>query len=139
MRKHCSVCALVVDTGCRVCERVGHVLHDVGGRVLRAASPAEAVATAGARRPDVVLINLALPRRIGNYALSWLRLEEGTASIPVVLLVDQGRWGRRGTDAAGDVVVPRPWSAERVAAAMRRLLRSRDRGARSPGNVWVTP
>jgi DNA-binding response OmpR family regulator len=77
---------LVVDDeeGIRVLCRVNLELG--GFTVFEAGDGAEAIDVAKAEHPDVIFLDLMMPRMDGWEALSHLREDEATADIPVVLL-----------------------------------------------------
>jgi DNA-binding response OmpR family regulator len=113
---------MLVDTGSAVYEQLAVPLGRAGVVLFQATSPADARLLAQELRPDCVVINLTLPKRVGDFAFALLRREGATASIPVVFLIDRLRWGRRANDAACDALVPAPWQAEQVVAALRRVV-----------------
>ena len=75
---------LVVDDDERNRKLAQDVLRRSGLRTIEAASGAAAVALAGARRPDVVLLDMRLPDMEGGDVARALRDDERTAHIPVV-------------------------------------------------------
>jgi two-component system cell cycle response regulator DivK len=77
---------LVVDDDERNQKLAQDVLRRSGFRTIEAASGAAAVALAGDRQPDVVLLDLRLPDMDGRDVARALREEERTAHIPVVAL-----------------------------------------------------
>jgi len=77
---------LVVDDDERNRKLAQDVLRRSGLRTIEASSGAAAIALAGARRPDVVLLDMRLPDMEGRDVARVLREEERTAHIPVVAL-----------------------------------------------------
>src|SRR5262249_54562824 len=61
-------------------------LTKAGYGVITAANGADAVATAGERRPDLVLMDMNLPVMDGFTATRLLKATEATRGIPVVAL-----------------------------------------------------
>ena len=122
---------MVVDTGTTVCEELAPALRRSGVTLLRAANPRHALELASVEQPDAVVINLTQPARVGDFAFSVLRFNAATARLPVVFLIDRLRWGRRANDAAADALVPLPWTADRVLAAVHRVV-ARDTQAATP-------
>jgi two-component system cell cycle response regulator DivK len=76
----------VVDDDDRNRKLAQDVLRRSGLRTIEAASGAVAVAVAGDRVPDVVLLDLHLPDMEGRDVARALREVERTADIPVVAL-----------------------------------------------------
>lgn len=77
---------LVVDDDERNRKLAREVLVRSGLRTIEAPSGAAAVALAGDRLPDVVLLDLRLPDMAGSDVAHALREEKRTAHIPVVAL-----------------------------------------------------
>jgi len=118
---------LVVDDeeGIRVLCRVNLELG--GYTVFEAADGVEAIAVARRERPDVIFLDLMMPRMDGWDTLSALRADATTAEIPVVLLTartseeDQIRgWGEEIFE-----YLPKPFNpqvlVEWAGAAMQRV------------------
>jgi two-component system cell cycle response regulator DivK len=74
---------------------VRDVLQASGYRVLEATTGEEALATARANVPALVLMDVQLPGMSGLEALALLRGDDRTASIPVVALTAQAMRGDR--------------------------------------------
>ncbi|MET0400529.1 MAG: response regulator [Longimicrobiaceae bacterium] len=62
------------------------LLEESGYQVLAAASGAEALATAGARAPHLILLDLGLPDMSGLEVARALRARDGTRETPIVAL-----------------------------------------------------
>ncbi len=82
----------------------GRVLTHMGYRVIEAALGAEAIATARAARPDVVLLDLGLPDMDGLTVAAALRADAATAAARILVLtayvspVDRARAAAAGCD-----------------------------------------
>jgi len=81
-----SQVVLLVEDNERNLKLARDVLEYAGFTVLVATSGEEAVATARRSAPDVILMDLQLPGIDGHAALSLLRADSTTGSIPVVAL-----------------------------------------------------
>ncbi|GIW72285.1 MAG: hypothetical protein KatS3mg102_1827 [Planctomycetota bacterium] len=77
---------LVCDDEASTRDILGTFLRRHGFEVLTAADGDEAVRQAAACRPDLVLLDLMLPRRDGFTVLAQLRGAEATRRIPVLLI-----------------------------------------------------
>jgi two-component system, cell cycle response regulator DivK len=71
------------------------VLTATGYRTLEATTGARAVEVAAEHMPDLVLMDIQLPDLDGAEALSRLRADDRTASIPVLALTAQAMYGDR--------------------------------------------
>ncbi len=66
-------------------------LEQAGYEILTAQDGEEAVQTARASNPDLVLLDLLMPRMNGLDVLRILRNDEGTRSMPVIVLSNSSR------------------------------------------------
>jgi two-component system cell cycle response regulator DivK len=86
---------LVVEDNQKSMKLFRDVLTATGYRTLEATTGEEAVALASAHMPDLVLMDIQLPDVDGIEALTQLRANDGTASIPVLALTAQAMYGDR--------------------------------------------
>lgn len=86
---------LVVEDNDKSMKLFRDVLQVTGYRTLEATTGAHAVELAAEHMPDVVLMDIRLPDIDGAEALSRLRADERTASIPVLALTAQAMRGDR--------------------------------------------
>ncbi|WP_043498936.1 response regulator [Georgenia sp. SUBG003] len=117
--------ALVVDDDETIREVAQMALELVGGwRVTTAADGAEAVELARTHRPDVVLLDVMLPRVDGPAILSMLRAESATRDIPIIYLTAKATPGREEewsqTGATG--VIAKPFDPMTLADDVARLI-----------------
>lgn len=80
---------LVVEDNEKNLKLVRDVLEATGYRTLEATTGAQAVELAAEHTPDLVLMDIRLPDIDGVEALSRLRADERTASIPVLAVTAQ--------------------------------------------------
>jgi two-component system cell cycle response regulator DivK len=80
---------LVVEDNEKNSKLVRDVLEASGYRTLEATTGAQAVELAAEHTPDLVLMDIRLPDIDGVEALSRLRADERTASIPVLAVTAQ--------------------------------------------------
>jgi len=76
-------------------------------------------------RPDVVLLDIVMPKRNGFDALRGLRRDERTRETRVVVVSSKNQesdrtWGLR---QGADEYLPKPFTAEQLLTAVRRFLR----------------
>jgi len=89
-----------------------------GFGVIQAASGADAVLRARAVRPDVVVLDLSLPRLGRANTLRVLRANVRTRSIPVIAL----DWDLDHAARGFDRILVRPCSPQRLMDAIRELV-----------------
>lgn len=113
---------LVVDDEPMVREVLSQYLATDGFEVVEAGDGDAAVAAVNDSQPDLVLLDLMLPRRNGLDVLGFIR---STTNLPVILLTARGdEIDRvRGLEAGADDYVVKPFSAREVVARVRSVLR----------------
>lgn len=113
---------LVVDDEPMVREVLTRYLEHDGFTVVEAADGDEAVAKLDDAQPDLVLLDLMLPKRHG---LEVLRHARTTGDVPVILLTALGDEKDRvaGLELGADDYVVKPFSPREVAARVRSVLR----------------
>ena len=136
---------LVVDDEPMVREVLTQYLAADGFDVVEAGDGDAAVAAVTEHSPDLVLLDLMLPKRNGLDVLAFIR---GTSQLPVILLTARGEESDRvrGLEAGADDYVAKPFSAREVVARVRSVLRrATDTGSATPdmitefGDITVDP
>lgn len=81
---------LVVDDSRLVVEMLKAQLEEGGYEVITASDGVEGVAKADRELPDLVLLDLVMPKQDGFATLRALRRQDSTAHLPVVILSAKG-------------------------------------------------
>jgi two-component system, cell cycle response regulator DivK len=84
---------LVVEDNAKNMKLLRDVLQATGYRTLEASTGGQALTLATEHRPALVLMDIRLPDMDGVEALSRLRMDERTASIPVLAVTAQAMEG----------------------------------------------
>ncbi len=115
---------LVVDDAADTREMYGSYLGFRGFGVLTAPDGDAAVETALARRPDVIVMDLAMPRLNGISAVHRLKLHPTTRAIPVIILTGYAfRAIQQGAlEAGADVFLTKPCLPEDLERHVQSLL-----------------
>lgn len=117
---------LVVEDEADMARLLKYNLSQKGYRVLAAGDGERALALAGAQRPDLILLDLALPGIGGLNVLRELKSKAGTQDIPIIIVSALGSEDDvvLGLDLGADDYVTKPFGMRallaRVAAALRR-------------------
>jgi DNA-binding response OmpR family regulator len=97
-----------------------------GLRVLTAGTGPQALGTARAERPDLVLLDVGLPEMNGYEVCRAIKTDPDTAAIRVVMLTARaGLADQRLADEAGaDAYLTKPFSPVKLLDAVRSVLRT---------------
>jgi DNA-binding response OmpR family regulator len=76
-------------------------------------------------RPDVVILDMMMPKRSGLEVLSALRQEEELADTRVIVLTAQPATREQAVNAGADVVMVKPFEPEQIVAAVEEVLADR--------------
>jgi two-component system, cell cycle response regulator DivK len=118
---------LIVDDSADTREMYGSYLGHRGFRVLMAPDGEAAVQIALAQRPDVIVMDLAMPRLNGISAVHRLKQEPRTHNIPVIILTGYAfRAIQHGAlEAGADVFLTKPCLPEDLERHVQSLLSRR--------------
>ena len=113
---------LVVEDDVQIAAIVRDYLHAAGFGVDVAGDGDAALATARARHPDLVVLDLGLPRRDGLDVLRELRR---ASAVPVIVVTARGEETDRivGLELGADDYVTKPFSPRELTARVRALFR----------------
>jgi CheY-like chemotaxis protein len=116
---------------------VRQFLRHTGYEVVEASDGDEALAKAGAFAPDIIVMDLWMPRLDGWESIRRLKASPATANIPVLVLTgDAYGQARHDAEAAGcQAYMVKPCLPMDVAAAVGRLVVARRAGAEAPVRV----
>lgn len=77
-------------------------------------------------RPDVVILDMMMPRMTGIEVLRAIREEKELADTPVVVLTAQPNTREQALDAGADVVMVKPFEPPEIVAAVEEVLAERE-------------
>lgn len=116
---------LVVDDEPKIVEVVADYLRNAGFSVTTAADGESALASARARPPDLVLLDLGLP---GLDGLDVARDLRRSSPVPIIILTARGEETDRvlGLELGADDYLVKPFSPRELVARVRAVLRRTD-------------
>jgi CheY-like chemotaxis protein len=115
---------LIVDDEPPIVELVRFTLEDEHVRVVEAADGLEALEVARAELPDLIFLDVQMPRLNGFEVCRRLRLEPGLAKTRIVMLTAAGQAEdlARGLAAGADIYLTKPFSPLRLLTLVQSLL-----------------
>ena len=126
---------LIVDDEPRVVRLVSEVLKAVGYQVIAAASGKSAIEMVALEQPDLVLLDILLPRGPDGYEVC-RRIRE-FSDVPVIMLTAKAQESNmlHGFDVGADDYLTKPFSAKELVARVKAVLRRIQR----PEEMITTP
>ena len=117
-------CVLIVDDEPPIRRLLRTSLNAQGYRTIEAATAAEALASIGRDRPDVVILDLGLPDRDG---LDVIREVRAVSAVPIVVLTSREAEHAKvaALDLGADDYVTKPFGMDELMARLRAALRHR--------------
>ena len=113
-------------------ELIAFTLRFAGFDVLLATNGVEAVEVAEAERPDLVILDVRMPRMSGYEACRRLKENPQTASLPVVFLSAKGQDSeiQQGLESGAEEYILKPFAPDELIQQVRDILnRHRSREA----------
>jgi CheY-like chemotaxis protein len=104
---------LIVDDDPFIRKLIATTLEDVAGfELLQASDGAEAVDTAAREKPELVFLDIDMPRLDGIEACAKIRTQPETANATIVMLTATSRTNneQRAEDAGADLFLTKPFS-----------------------------
>ena len=116
--------ALVVDESLSARRALAQVIHDAGFDVRTAKDGLEAVSIIEKKIPDIILVDMEMPRMNGMELTSHIRGIENTKGIPVIMVTSRSTEKHRNqAKAAGvDVYVTKPFTEDDLLDHVHDLL-----------------
>lgn len=115
---------LVAEDERDIRDLIAFTLEFAGYEVVLATNGAEAVALAREARPDLVLMDVRMPRMTGYQACEALKETPETREIPVVFLSAKGQDSeiQEGMEAGAVDYILKPFAPDELTAQVRRIL-----------------
>ncbi|TAD79286.1 MAG: response regulator [Oscillatoriales cyanobacterium] len=116
---------LVVEDSVAQREMIGELLQGSGLTVNMASDGVEALECLQKQRPDLVVLDIVMPRMNGYEVCRRLKSDPSTQDVPVVMCSSKGEefdryWGlRQGADA----YIAKPFQPQELVGTVKQLLR----------------
>ncbi len=116
--------ALIVDDADEILELVGLTLED-DYDIRTASDGIEAIASVAQQPPDIIVLDVMMPRKTGYEVCNELKDDPATSGIPILMLSARGETAhvKKGFYAGADDYLPKPFDPEELLLRTRALLR----------------
>jgi DNA-binding response OmpR family regulator len=116
---------LVVEDEKEIRDLLAHYLRKEGFAPILAADGEAALPAARKEKPDLILLDILLPKADGLEVLRAVRSDANLARTPVVMLTAKGDETDRviGLELGADDYIPKPFSPREVVARIKAILR----------------
>ncbi len=116
---------MVVDDSYAEIQVMESVLKGAGFQVVAISDPAETEAKAAAEQPDVLLLDVVMPKRNGYEVLRALRRQDQTKSMPVVMVTSKDQESDRawGIKQGASDYVTKPFTPDQLLGAVRKIVK----------------
>lgn len=116
---------MLVDDAYSELQMMESILKSAGHEVVSYPDGEQLEEKVAAERPDVLLLDIILPKRNGYEILRSLKKDERTKQTPVVVVSSKNQesdqaWGKR---QGADEYLPKPFTPEQLLTAVRRFAR----------------
>lgn len=122
-----QACVLVVDDHEQNLELMQAYIESIGCRVRTARDGVEALRAVEASQPDLILLDIMMPRMSGFQVCAKLKSDPGTRDIPVVMVTALNEVGdiEKGVESGADDFLTKPVHRLELVTRVRSLLRVR--------------
>jgi CheY-like chemotaxis protein len=119
---------LTVDDDAGIRRLVQLNLQRAGYRVTTAVDGVDALEKIPADRPDLLILDVTMPRMDGIELLRRVKSDPETADIPVVLLTAKSQDAdiQEGSRSGADAYIPKPFNPRQLLEMVEKALRAKD-------------
>jgi DNA-binding response OmpR family regulator len=116
---------LVVDDDKQIVRLIQSYLEKAGYAILTAFDGDDAMRVIRRERPDLIVLDLMLPKHDGFQVTKWLRADQSLAATPVLMLTARVEDGDKilGLELGADDYLTKPFNPREVVARVRAILR----------------
>ena len=115
---------LVVDDEPNIVEVITSRLKANNYEVIAAFDGEEAVELTEKEKPDLIILDLMLPKMDGYQVCNQLKTNQGLKDIPIIMLTSRGKADeiKKGIDKGADAYLTKPFNWEKLAGIMSGFL-----------------
>ena len=117
---------LVTEDSPTILEILKSVLTEEGYEVIAAADGQQALDLARTEKPDLIILNLMLPKIDGYKVCRMLKFDERFKNIPIIMLTARAKESdeQLGREVGADAYIRKPFQPEVMIDEIKKLLKS---------------
>ena len=118
---------LIVDDEPNILISIEFLMKREGYEVSIARDGEEGLAAIRAQRPDLVVLDVMMPRLDGFEVCTAVRADPGLSDVRILMLTAKGREAeiKKGLALGADAYIPKPFSTHELVAKVKSLLEAR--------------
>lgn len=115
---------LVVDDEPNILKLVSFILTSRGYEVIEASLGAEGIAKAKAEKPDLIILDVMMPKMDGFKAAKRLRADKATSTIPILMLSSKAQFEdkMRGIESGAMDYITKPFEKDELLQKIESFL-----------------
>jgi CheY-like chemotaxis protein len=115
---------LVAEDERDIRELIGHALRFAGYEVVLVASSSQAMEMVGSERPDLIILDVRMPKKTGYDVCNELKKNPDTSAIPIVFLSAKGQEGeiQQGLACGAEAYLVKPIAPGELARQVAGIL-----------------
>ncbi len=118
---------LIVDDEPNILISIEFLMKREGYDVAIARDGEEGLAAIRAQRPDLVVLDVMMPKRDGFEVCTEVRADQSLSEVRILMLTAKGREAevKKGLALGADAYIPKPFSTQELVAKVKTLLEAR--------------
>ncbi|MCW9078198.1 MAG: response regulator [Gammaproteobacteria bacterium] len=121
---------LIVDDEPNIVLSVEFLMRREGHEVVTASDGQEAIDLLASTRPDLMILDVMMPRKNGFEVCAEVRADPALSRMPILMLTAKGREAemKKGISLGADAYITKPFSTHDLVAKVHELLHREDAG-----------
>jgi DNA-binding response OmpR family regulator len=121
---------LIVDDEPNIVLSVEFLMRREGHEVVTASDGQEAIDQLASTRPDLMILDVMMPRKNGFEVCAEVRADPALSRMPILMLTAKGREAemKKGISLGADAYITKPFSTHDLVAKVHELLHREDAG-----------
>jgi twitching motility two-component system response regulator PilH len=122
IRKETMLRILIVEDSLTILQMASEVLAEAGYQVVQAMNGEDAIEIAASQQPDLILLDLILPKMNGYEVCRQIKSSDQTSHIPVIMITSKTKDSDRywGMEQGADDYITKPFDVQALVEIIHR-------------------